>query len=209
MATLPSLGDSFDPATAELIEFTTIAQESRYWDDSSVDQARAKLSSRYGRVPRLEDLAEHFDPAVVYGFAREVVERRHRELIEAGERMGWDVSCHLCSDPNVKASSKYLFGLAKMIEKKTHWGGALAVLALNVVTLPLGVAVGGRPGTSARAHIARCQLVMCDRCSSQRQGFWGGLSVGEHDCKRHPSWGRLTTAGFTTFLNTESLNKYR
>jgi hypothetical protein len=95
------------------------------------------------------------------------------------------------------------------IEEKTEWGGALATLALNALTLPLGIAVGARPGKSTTAQVARCCLVLCQACGRRHRGFFSGLKLSEVDCARHPSWGRLQNEGFDRFLDHAALDRFR
>lgn len=200
--------DLRDPAVGELIRLATVSQEHEFWPEEVVREARTTLLSRYGHVPTLQDLCTHYPPDLVFGYARVLIDRRVADMREVMERMGHDSPCHLCRAQRASQDPTYTFGLARVIEKKTNWGGALGMLALNVVTMPLGIGVAARPGSSTTANIARCRLVMCANCGAQRRGFFGGSRISEHDCRYHPSWSRLWAAGFTTFLDAEQLSNY-
>jgi hypothetical protein len=206
---LPDLGGRYDPALVELVRLVVMSSFDDLWSERDMGAARQALHQRYGRVPDLAAVAERFGTEAVKAIAREWVAERVAFLREAMERMGTDSPCHLCARPRRDEDPHYEFGLARNVQTKTHWGGALGALALNVVTLPLGVAVAGRPGSTTTANIARCRLVLCQACALERRGFFGGIRPSQTDCERHPSWGRLQAEGFTRFLDKEALAQFR
>lgn len=208
MAKLPSLGADFDPDVLRLIRYVTIARKSDFWSDEVVESARQTLVAEYGRVPAFEDLAARFGEDLVVKVVRDMVKSRLAQLRQWQEQMGEDSPCHICECERGAGDPHYDFGLAANVKTKRNWAGAVGVLALNALTLPLGVAVGARPGTTTTANIARCRLVLCARCARDREGFWGGLKVSEEDCQQHPSWSRLVAEGYTRFLNQETLAQY-
>jgi hypothetical protein len=192
-----------------LIRLATIVREERFWPDSVVAKARERMMIAIGRVVTLEDICMKYDPEAVFRTAASVVEERVAVIQEENERMGYGSPCHACRSPRNRDDPAYEFGLAQIVDQKTNWGGALATLALNVVTVPLGFAVGARPGSTTRARIARCRLVLCGRCGASRRGVFGGFKVSEQDCRLHPSWSRLYGQGFTTFLDRERLSRFQ
>ncbi|MEZ4360666.1 MAG: hypothetical protein R3B48_10815 [Kofleriaceae bacterium] len=198
-----------DPMYVRAIECATMVQESQLWPDEQVDTARRRLMRGWGHIPTLEQLAERFDdPELVRTVATQVVSARLAEIREVAERLGHGSPCHLCGAPRGPHDPFYDFGLAEIIEDRTEWGRAGATFALNLLTLPLGFAVGATPGRRTQAKVARCTLVMCEVCGRQLGGFLGSRITQEH-CSRHPSWNRLVSAGFNTFLAREDLAKYR
>jgi hypothetical protein len=205
--TLPSLGEEFDPEIQQLVRLVVIAQHAELWPEPTVAQVNDLLFEEYGRIPSLSALADRFGEDLVKSEAQRFLKRRKSEIAEAEERLGVDSPCHLCGDDDV--TTFYEFGLAKILERKQNWGGAIASLALNVVTVPFGMAIVPRPGTTTTAQIARCRLMMCDDCVHHRRGLLGGLKVTEQDCAFHPSWDRLVNAGHAEFLNTEQLARYK
>lgn len=207
--TSPPKPAAVDASVVELIRLATIVREHRLWPDSVVSKARSEMIAGCGRVLTLEDICMKYDPEAVFRAATSVIKDRTAQIEEANERMGHGSPCHACRAPRKRDDPEYEFGLAQILDKKTNWGGALAMLAVNVVTVPLGVAVGARPGSTTSARIARCRLVLCSRCGEERRGFFGGLKVSEADCRRHPSWTRLHSQGFTTFLDHERLARFK
>lgn len=198
-----------DPAAViELIEFATIVREHDLWPDELVDRVRNLLLQSYGHLPTLVELANRFGADTVREVAHRTINDRIAVLKEAQERMGHGSPCHLCGGTRSDADPTYSFALAQIIEKKTNWGGALATLAFNVATIPLGFAVGARPGSSTKARLVRCRLVLCATCGGRLKGFFGGLKISQQECQRHPSWARLVREGFDTFLNHEELARY-
>jgi hypothetical protein len=196
---------------AELVQLATIVEEHTLWPRSLVSDARERLVQMCGHVPSLEQLAERASAEQVYGLAARVIEERDRVQHEIDEELGEGHPCHLCGTPRDHNDLDYLFGLAMMISHKTHWAGAAGTLALNVVTIPLGAFVAALPGSSSRAYIKRCRLVMCASCGNKRKGgFWNNheLKVSHGDCARHPSWKRLQAAGYTTFLDHRRLQQF-
>lgn len=210
MSGLPPLGPSFTPELAELIRLVTIASRDDIWSDSDVADAKARLVRQYGRVPSLDDLASRFGEDVVIEVAKSAIEARHALLLEASERFGIGAKCHLCQRSRNDGDPTYEFGLARILDHKKNWAGAAGMLALNIVTMPLGVAVGPRRiGSTTTAQISRCKLVSCRACSDARRGFFGGIKFTHADCRKHPSYDRLVREGFDTFLSNEELAGYR
>lgn len=205
MGQLPDLGVDFDPAIQELIGMVTIVSYPDIWEPSVVDSARRALQKQYGRLPTLPDLAVRFGRPAVEEIARSILEFRERELKDAAERMGNAELCHLCGAGRRSDDKFYEFALAKDVKK--HWGGAIAKLALNVVTVPLGVVIAARP--TETATLARCRLMLCGRCTEARRGLLGGLRVTREDCRKHPAWDRLLGQGFDRFVDAENLTRFR
>jgi hypothetical protein len=129
---------------------------------------------------------------------------------ETDEEMGQGSPCHLCASARDHNDLDYLFGVARVLSSTTHWGGAVATLALNALTVPLGVVVGALPGTSSEMHLKQLRLVMCATCGNRRKGsFWNNheLKVTKLDCSRHPAWKRLYAQGYTTWLDHRRLQQ--
>lgn len=199
-----------DQNTFRAIRWATMVHEPRLWPDSEIDEAKRGLTKQFTKVPTLDELAEKLGAAVVPAVVRHVLESRVGEIREVAERRGHGAPCHLCAAPrDDDRDPSFEFGLAKILEEKTEWGTAGAALALNILTLPLGFAVGARPGKSTRAQIARCRLVLCAACGKKHTGFFGGLKIREHHCSQHPSWARLQQDGFDRYLDTDELAKYQ
>lgn len=194
-----------------IIELATIVEERAMFTMDQVADARHRLEHLCGNVPTLEQLAQRTSTELVYSFAARVVDERERVAKETAEELGETNACHLCGTYRDHNDLDYLFGLAKMISQKTHVAGAAATLALNVLTLPLGVFVAAIPGTSSRAYIKRCRLVMCAACGNKRKGgFWNNheMKVSRGDCSKHPSFNRLCEDGYTTFLDHRKLAQF-
>jgi hypothetical protein len=196
-----------DQQTYYAIRCATLVHEQRLWPDSEIADARHMLQVQFRCEPTLEDLAARYGSDVVSAVVTNVIESRIAEVKEHAERAGRGSPCHLCASPQTEAN--YEFGLAQILEEKTEWGTAGAALALNLLTLPFGIAVGAGPGKSTRAKIARCQLVLCAACTRSRTRFFGGLKITEDDCSKHPSWNRLKAQGFDRFLDQDQLSRYR
>lgn len=207
MAHLPDLGGEFDPKLVELIQLVTALVKPDLWPNAFIADIRKRLSTQYGRVPTLDDLAGRFGEDVVHRIAREFIQERVTSLEHAYEQSGKGSPCHLCQRDRTDADPSYDFGLARDVEKKFNWG-AVGILAANVVTMPLGIAV--RPSQLSRtsARIARCCLVLCQGCAHSRKGFFGSLKVTMEDCKKHPSWHRLVKSGYLTFYDREKLAEF-
>jgi hypothetical protein len=141
---------------------------------------------------------------VVQAVVSRTIANRVEEIKEAMERSGHGRPGHLCASPRGDDDPSYEFGLARILEEKTEWGGAAAALALNLLTLPLGFALGARPGSSTRANVARCRLVLCQACARSHRGFFGGLRIAEADCANHPSWRLLQKPASTASSTTTS-----
>lgn len=197
-----------DRQTFEAIRCATVVRENRLWPDKEVANARHILQVQFRSEPTLEQLAEKYGAEAVAAVAQHVIRSRIAEVQQVTERLGDGSPCHLCGSPRTPMDPSYEFGLARIVEEKTEWGAAGAALALNLLTLPLGVAVGARPGKSTRANIARCRLVMCASCGKKKTGWFSGLRLGESDCSRHPSWKRLKDEGFDRFLDDRELAKF-
>lgn len=206
---LPDLGGAYDPALVELVRLVVMSCFDDLCSQREMAADRHALVEKYGRVPDLHALGERFGEESVKRIAREWVTARIEFLREFMERIGTDSPCHLCGQPRRNEDPEYEFGLARNVQTQTHWGGALGALALNVVTLPLGFAVAGRPGSTTTANIAQCCLVLCARCGAMRRGFFGGLKVTRQACERHPSWSRLQAEGFTRYLDKDQLAEFR
>lgn len=196
----------------QLVQLATIVEEHTLWPPAAVSEARERLTNLCGHVPSLEQLAEKTSADQVYGIAARVIEARDREKREMDEEMAVECQkCHLCGGWRDHNDLDYLFGLARMVSSTTNWAGAAGALALNLLTAPLGVIVGALPGTSSRAYIKRVRLVMCATCGNRRKGsFWNNheLKVSQQDCRKHPSWARLETAGYSTFLDQQRLQQF-
>lgn len=203
-ARLPDLGAAFDPDVTYLIQLVTVLTKPDYWPEEMVRDASRELMQRYRRIPTLDDLAATFGRDPVLSVASDMIATRAAELADAAERMGIGSQCHLCGGP---PSTHYDFALGTIVKK--HWGSAIGMLALNVLTVPLaGVAVGPR-GVGSTARLARCRLILCSSCADARRGFFGGLKMTQAECSRHPSWNRLVRAGYDRFFNAELLAQYR
>jgi hypothetical protein len=200
-----------DERMAMIIQLATTVEEHAVFTCDQVAEARHRLENLYGSVPTLEQLAQRTSSELVYGIAARVVDERERVQRETSEELGETNACHLCGGYRDHNDLDYMFGLAKMISKQTHVAGAAGVLALNVLTVPLGVFVTAMPGTSSRAYIKRCRLVMCGVCGNKRRGgFWNDheMKVTQADCAKHPSWARLQADGYTTYLDRRKLAQF-
>jgi hypothetical protein len=198
-----------DQQTYYAIRCATLIQEQRLWPDSEIADARHMLNVQFRREPTLEDLATSYGAEVVNAVAKHVITSRLAEVAQMAERMGHGSPCHLCGSPRTDTDPYYEFGLARILEEKTEWGTAGAALAMNLLTLPFGIAVGAGPGKSTRANIARCRLVLCHTCCKSRERFFSGLKISESDCAKHPSWNRLHNEGFDRFLDDRKLAQFR
>jgi hypothetical protein len=195
----------------EIVQLATIVEEHTLWPRTLVDDARWRLAEMCGQVPSLEQLAEHASVEQVYGLAARVIEERDRVQREIDEELAEGNPCHLCGGFRDHNDLDYMFGLAKMLSQRTHWGGAVAAVALNALTIPLGAVVAALPGSTQRAYVKQCRLVMCAACGNKRKGgFWNNheLKVTARDCANHPSWNRLQAAGFTTFLDHRRVQQF-
>jgi hypothetical protein len=194
-----------------IIELATIVEERALFPIEQVTSAEHRLRNLCGKVPTLEQVAQWTSTELVYNLAARVVDERVRVAKETSEELGENSACHLCGGYRDHNDLDYMFGLAKMISKQTHVAGAVATLALNALTVPLGAFVAAVPGSSSRAYIKRCRLLMCGVCGNQRKGnFWNNheMKVSQADCAKHPSWQRLAQAGYTTFLDHRKLAQY-
>lgn len=200
-----------EPEIVHLVQLATVVEESTLWPPPVVTSARQQLVQLCGHVPSLEQLGERFTAETVYSIAARMIEQRDVVQRETDEELGEHSPCHLCGAPRDHNDLDYLFGLAQVASSKMHWGASVASLAANALTLPLGVFVAAAPGSSTRAYIKRCRLVMCGLCGNARKGsFWNNheLRVSPKDCRKHPSWNRLQAAGYTTFLDHRRLQQF-
>lgn len=187
-----------DDRLVHLVHFATIVEEHTLWHRTVVDDARQRLIGLCGHVPTLEQLAAYGSAEQVYGMAARVIEDRDRVQRELDEELAENSPCHLCGAWRDHNDLDCMFGLAF---SRSNTAGNMAALALNVLTLPLGVFV--LPGSSA-SYVKQLRLVMCATCGNRRKGgFWNNheLKVSRQDCSKHPSWARLNAAGFTTFVD--------
>jgi hypothetical protein len=208
---LPNLGAEFDPKVQELIALVTVASFPKMWPDATVHQAGQMLMKAYGRLPSLDDLAARFGSDAVTRAAKGFLEGRKLEIEELAEQIGIGSPCHLCAAqlPDGSARHEVEFALARDMKKKTNWGGFIGTLALNAVTLPLGLTVIARPGSTKTATLARCRFVLCGSCAERKKGFFGQLDVSERECAGHPSWTRLHSEGFTKFIPSKELKNWK
>lgn len=197
-----------DRQTFEAIRCATMIRESQLWSARELDDARHILQVQFRREPTLEELAAKYGAEVTAAVVQHVLRSRVAEVKLVAERLGDGSPCHLCGSPRTPLDPSYEFALARVLEEKTEWGTAGAALALNLLTLPFGVAVGARPGKSTRANIARCRLVLCAACGKRKTGWFSGLRLDESDCSRHPSWNRLKAEGFDRFLDDRELARF-
>lgn len=209
MSRLPDLGAEFSPEVLELILYVTIVTYPQVFPDNFFEEAQMKLLEAYGRTPTLDDLAAKFGREPVASIVAEFLEHRKAEIDDASERMGIDSPCHLCGAARSDDDPYYEFALARDVQTKRSWGGFLAKMALNVVTVPLGVALVSAPGTTVSARLARCRLVLCRACAGARTARTKVLQVSEAECRRHPSWARLTAAGYAVFYDAVELADFR
>jgi hypothetical protein len=194
-----------------LVPLATIVEEHAMWPSAMVADARQRLTFLCGHVPSLEQLAERASAERVYGLAARVIDERERVQRELDEEFGEGSACHLCGGWRDHNDLDYTFGLARVISHETHWASSAATLALNALTLPLGAFVAAAPGSSTRAQIKRCRLVMCASCGNKRKGgFWNNheLKVTARDCASHPSYKRLSAEGYTKFLDHVRLQQF-
>jgi hypothetical protein len=207
MARLPELGASFDPDAILLIEMVTVLFKPELWPEDLVRKIAGELRKQYGRVPTLDDVAARFGEEAVTRVAKATIVQRATELKELAEQLGVNANCHICGGPR---SCHYEFALGRIVSHQKHWGAAVGTLALNILTVPLaGMIVGPRGvGSTTRASLARCRLILCDECADTRRGFFGNLKVTQADCQRHPSWNRLIRAGFNRYFDADLLAKY-
>ena len=192
-----------------LVEHVTISEHENLWLREAVTEIRRQLWDSFRRLPTLSELADRYGGALVGQVMNRVLAQRRSEVAELSERMGLGAPCHLCGRPRRESDPSYRFGLAVVVSSQRNWAGAIAMLLLNVVTIPLGRVVASIPGKSTTARISRCRLVMCVVCAQRRTGPMGGMTITEADCRVHPSWPRLTAAGFDAFLSAERLAAYR
>ena len=176
------------------------------YPDADVARARTVLTKEIGRVPVLADLAQRYGAESTNAIAHEILSTRKAEIDDLVERMGHGSPCHLCKGPRKDNDPFYEFSLAKDIKKK--WGGALAMLAVNVVTVPLGVVVGPR-GPGLQATLARCRLVMCSSCANRHKNFFGVVHVTQAECSRHPAWNRLIDAGYNRYFDRVKTSQFK
>jgi hypothetical protein len=197
-------------ALVEVIRFVTKIAKPDHWPGSEVGEAHTWLTNVYGQVPTLEDLAEQFGEETVIGIANKALAERTAAVEDATERLGIGSNCHLCGATRAEQDPFYDFGLAHILSKKRDWASAAGTLAFNIVTVPLGVVVAPRGiSSSTTAKVARCRLVLCKGCGREHSSWLGTLKIAENDCSKHPSWARLVTSGYSKFLDSEELAKYR
>jgi len=202
---LPELGAEFNPSVRELVKLVVTVEFSQMYSQAEVENARKLLVKNYGRVPTLDELGLKIGTDSITALAKEELSRRKIEIEDVMERMGIGSRCHLCGGERADEDPHYEFSLAKNLKKK--WGGTLAKLAINVVTVPLGVVVAPRgPGLSA--DLARCRLVMCSSCGEQHKGVFGAINATKGECEKHPSWNRLVAAGFDRYFDKVETAKF-
>jgi hypothetical protein len=206
---LPDLGGAYTPHVSRLIELVVVCSFPERWSDAEVTVARTQLEARYGRVPSLEALAERFGERTVLELGDGVLARRDAINTDAAERLGVGSACHLCAAARAAADPFYHFGLARSVQRRIGWGVWIARIAANVITIPLGVAIGALPGVRTTAQIVRLRLALCSSCARQRRSFFGELKMSVRDCCRHPSWQRMQSAGFAVWIDQDTLAKYK
>ena len=189
----------------ELVTAVVVVTCPNLYSDKEVSDARNFLMKTVGQVPSTEEVVIGFGGEKVMLFIKEVIQSRQELLKETAEMMGIGSGCHLCGKPRSERDPKYDFSLAKNIEKT--WGKAIATLALNVVTAPLGVVMTAGPGV--KANLVRCRLVMCAKCGAKYKGFLGGINVPMEICRKHPSWNRLLAAGYLNFFDQAQTAEFK
>lgn len=206
---LPSLVRDSEADVVRFIRLVAVCTFEDHWPKGTVAQVRGYLHQQYGCVPPLGFLAVRYGEGLVRNEVSALLNERAAEEEEASERLGVGSACHLCQSERSDKSPHYEFGLASSIKEETHWMPWLAMLASNIITIPLGFGVSGRPGSTTEARIARCRLVFCDGCAAERRGFFGGIRITNADCRRHPSWNRLHSSGYTRWLDQQELAKFK
>jgi hypothetical protein len=107
--------------------------------------------------------------------------------------------------------SRHRFGFAKILSKKTDWGGTIGVLAASAISVAIAPVTGGavigwkRPGKSTSYSVVKAEIILCFRCANEAEDARGNLRLREADYRCHP-WADLArSAGYDTFLSTADL----
>lgn len=205
MTKLPELGAEFNPGVQELVRLVTMNEYPQMFSAAEIESAKKQLLKNYGRLPTLAELMQKLGEEAIGTLAKEVLSVRETELQEIAERMGVGSPCHLCGGARNDSDPHYEFSLARNVQKS--WGGVVAKLALNVVTMPFGVVVAPK-GPGLKANLARCRLVLCSSCGEQRKGIFGAIKATQEECQSHPSWNRLVSAGFNKYFDRVETAKF-
>jgi hypothetical protein len=181
--------------------------ENVFWPAKNVEFAVNILRKARGSVPTIDEVAIEIGEERAHTMLPMIIESRKFDNAELGYRS----PCHYCGSGDELVHHD--FALMAVEKASRKWGETAASIALSAALFPvLGGGVVQLPGKSFHGAAIHLRLVVCKSCRKKNSNLFGAFVINQQKAATHPLWSHLITAGFTKFIEKESMPddfKYR